>query len=91
MGYMPSIVFLTLGFANRDVHHGKLLLCLLLRTTHFDQATEPSVPSTTIQLYCTFPYIATSAVNFILAVLLAAWSPAERVQVLASMSMQLGT
>ena len=45
----------------------------------------------TIQPYCTSPYIATSAVSFILVALLAAWNPAERMQVLASMSVQLDT
>lgn len=57
-----------------------------LGTTHFDQATVPSVHSMTIQLSCTSPYIATSAVSFILVVPLVAWSPAEKDQALASMS-----
>lgn len=47
---------------------------------------ELSAPSMTTRPYYTFPYIVTSAVNFILVVLLAVWNPVEKVQVLASMS-----
>ena len=89
MRYMPWMIFLTLFFRQRDVHHGKSTLHLLLGTTHFDQEMEHSVPSTTTQLYYTSPYIATSAVNFILVVPLAVWNPPEKVQALASMSVQL--
>jgi hypothetical protein len=81
--------FLNTWFCQRDVHHGKSTLHLFLGTTHCDQAMERSAPSTTTQPYYTSPYIATSAVSFIPVVLLAVWNPAEKVQVLASMSVQL--
>ena len=85
MDYMPCMT-LTLIFCQRDVHHGKSVLRPLRGTIHLDQAMEPSAPSMTIQPYYTSPYIATSAVTFILAVLSAVWIPAEKVLDLASMS-----
>lgn len=86
MDYIPCMIFLTLSFCQRDVHHGKSIFRPLRGTIHFDQAMEPSAPSTTTQPYYTSPYIATSVVTFILAVLSAVWIPAEKVPGLASMS-----